>query len=574
MKIKLGARRRASIAGAALILAAYGILSVWGQGDVVNLFDARSRDAAWTAFENQALYRLHGVISGTVRSAAGRPVAGIIVYASFVRHSTGARGQGYGVTTAAGRYTIQGLNDREFRDFNVGTNNEGKPWVVRAAQVVTLSPRIHRTENVDLTLDPGAAITIRARDFSTGLPVRNMPVFAGARGMIGPDPVGKTNASGVFVYHSPIREPVLRVDPAAVLPDALVVGNEGGFYQPSAAPGTRETWDVRVRSNVHNPSRLTLRGTVTNAAGLLVRNAHVELLRDPMPGEFRMAPVVTNRNGEFALQTGGIVEDSNASGVMLLVESDSDGVANRYLRPADTEFPIQIRLSETDTASVSGVVRAPEGTPLANVPVNVLGWFSSPAGSGNRGYSELRQTDGGVTDASGHFRVVNLYSSAEYQLSFGTIVRCPGSPVRTFARTEFPANAQNGRHECIRLKPGEDRNIGVVRVLPEDAAIAGRVVDTSGKIERGEVTVVARGVHTNVSTTVAKDGTFRLAPVPDEPLFLLVVYGTNGRPSYSDILDGRPESASVVYRAPVRAGTTDFVAMVGTHKPPAQPGKP
>jgi hypothetical protein len=161
--------------------------------------DAAQRDSAATS---------SSYISGTVRSAAGRPLAGICVFAwANVAGGQGATGV---VTGKAGKYTFAGtglLGRKVTVEFTTGCGNHGNyapqwwKYAATEARATTLTvPAGHHLTGIDAKLTAGGEITGTVRaDNRTGRPLRGICVMAASNNPELQPVLAATGANGSYL---------------------------------------------------------------------------------------------------------------------------------------------------------------------------------------------------------------------------------------------------------------------------------------------------------------------------------------------------------------------------------------
>lgn len=515
--------------------------------------------ASGIAAENAALYRFHGMIHGTVRYASGKPAGGFRVRARFVHRATGARGEGFAMSDAFGNYTIRGLTDRQQgsrTEFQVSVENEGKPFVARVASVpVTITPYRNARSGVDFVLEAGPEITVRVRDAETGAPVAGLPIEANQSAWWSPEPCGVTDANGEFVYHSPNRQNTLRINTEK--PKRLSIAPAPGYnlsYREELAPGQKAVWEVRTYAHAYTSKETIFQGVVKDGDGNPLSCVALRLLVAQ-----REQRATTDAEGRFSFPIQRIMAPSDKSGTVLILEKGGETMV-RFVRAADTWGPLALTWRPSETATVVGQVREPNGKPLPGVPINYheMFWnpqFREPGVSADRCYSG---GNGGVTDADGRFALRGLHPEAVYSLEFGRRYQ-DGNP-QGFGLTHFPDPPYKG--VFLHLLPNEVRDLATVTVPRAEGVVGGRLIGVAGESLHRGVHVVARGKHTDHSAAIQPDASFRIGGVADEPLELLVFRSDDG--SFRTASD----SPDIVVRLPVRYGDTALRVVVPPGRKP------
>ncbi len=499
-------------------------------------------------------YGFIGSVSGTLRYPSGKPVVGREVYARFVNHSTGATGEGTAITDVFGNYSIRGLTHRQLgekTEFSIAVANHGESLLSRVPAIpVTLTPAKPRVDGVDFVMEPGPEITVRVHDAETGAPIAGMSVAANRGEFWSVEPAGVTDANGQFVYHSPNRQNDLVLDQEHQgNPANSAAPGYSFYYRQTLTPGAKTVWDVRTYAAPLDHPMRTFRGTISDRNGEPLRATTVHLLRDQFCRK-RDQQTRTDENGVFTFLTERVDQFSDNSGAVLLV---GEGVTTmvRFVHAADLWQPLAIVFNPTPTATVSGRVVAPGGSPLAGVPVSYDETFWNPEPNTGSGSSNECFSSGGapVTDAAGRFAICGLHPEAVYRFTFGGVNQ--GGNQKAFGISLYPPPPRYTMAD-LRLKPGEGCDIGDIVVWEADKTISGRLVDERGDPVSNDVMLAVSGDHTKQSVTLKPDGTFHVVGLVAEPLYLMIVYGRDGSYGWTE------EKMRFPYRRAVRAGDTNL----------------
>ncbi len=498
------------------------------------------------ATENERLYGYRGVIRGRVTFVDGKPAAGFRVVARFVLHATGAPGEGQAVTNADGRYEIRGLNPQAF---SVRVENEGKPYVVPPPRRVDLKDQ---EDNIDFVLRRGPLITVRVRDAETGRPIPGMIVETGAHLFASPRPVGTTDKWGEFQFRVGQLEMVLRL--RAADDRTLEVAPAPGYSFHHSVRLERVqpvTWEVRTYQNPHHLAPRTFTGTVVGPDGKPVAGALVRMIRNS-----DIERTMTDAAGRFTFRTHRMTEQEHKTSGVVLRADKGELSTVKFPKAYETWGTIVVRLEAIRSPSVYGVVTDLEKKPLEGVPITY--WESYP---GSSAQFTVQPSNGGTTDAKGRFMVSGLSPAASYHLRFGGTPQFHGGR-RTFGITQYPERLEKA-HKSIRLRAGEQRNIGRIVVPVANSIVAGRVVDQEGRPVSGKrvvdkegrsghiLMILIRGRYTEAHAFPDTDGRFRAEQIVREPLSLNV---------YSSEDHGfrtGPDSPDFLCSIPVRAGDSD-----------------
>jgi hypothetical protein len=358
--------------------------------------------------------------------------------------------------------------------------------------------RVGQTEAVEIVVRRGVRVEGTVREAGTGAPIPGIKVDVDRR-QEGSRTVRDvaTDAQGRF-------SKVVLPGPIELSYSPFDIPKE--YYLP---PGTltRITFEVNDGEERHEcippplPRGDLVRGKVVDEAGRPVARIAVEglLIKGVYAGHGQVARAETDARGEFVL--GNILPKSEVT------------VSASWQPAADTESvtvptagegePITLHLRKRPTLALSGRVLGSDGPVLANAVVRV--WI----------------------------RPANISGASGREFAFDGSDEIPTGPDGRYQTpAELPTgNAYRVEAEAPGYEPAESDWVVAPTVKVPDVklrrsvgtrAVAGRLVDSSGRpIAGAEVFQSGDGPRRTQGTTDA-DGRFRVPGIPDAPAFLFV----------------------------------------------------
>lgn len=499
-----------------------------------------------------------GLVSGRVVYADGKAASGFKIEALITPFSTGPSG-GSAVTDERGYYEIRNLTNE---GFVISVYNEGKPFIARIPQrKVLLSPGDNKRDQVNFVLEAGPEITVRVRDAETNAPVAGMPVRANGEGG-SPQPVGVTDANGEYILHSPVRDVEIELNIGfkyeTVIQNVDAAPGYGFRYAQTLPATAKVVWNVKTYADRYTSSPVrTLRGTVVDAERKPVYGATVRLMygnsSSPIVGQTR-----TNLAGQFAIESPRF----DSEGVIFVRERDkpdSETIAH-IVQPSDTWQPLVLHTATAQNATVTGVTVDTSGKPVGGVPVQYSSSFLSKGNPYSNRYvgGFVNNPAVVISDGTGRFTLSGIFPDTETRFTFGG---------KEWGNSRYPYLPFE--YARITLEANEKRDIGKIVMHHADRRVTGRLVDEAGEPVSRNVDVHIIGEHTNASADLQKDGSFVVKNVVDEPLSLLIVYGTGSGSGYTI------DKMKFPYIRPVKAGDDLRIVApprnVKEDKPPATP---
>ena len=485
-------------------------------------------------------------ISGTVRYAGpeARPAANVQVHAQ--PRGQGGAGNADTRTDDQGHFTFRQMAAASY-DLRCYLNQETQTqWASPPRQCTVAAGQTVVDE--DLTLTHGALITGKITAADTGKGVAGIPV--------GTEPRPETSAGGnVFGESGPDGNYSLRVVPGK---QHVYIATEDlkGYTLPD-----KHAVDVEIKeSETLNldfalpPTAGTdfVSGRVVDGHGQPVAGAEIFVC---MPGEWLFVPPQkADAQGNFRLRVPEIRQWEGRSkppgpvGVRLFGRTETGLVTAQGLDAKGGAQDIVLKLADHALAQVGGQVSDAQGHAVENVPV--------------RAYVSLGDLPGCNrvvrTDAQGRFAFDGLWPGLEYSF-----------------RTEGQGYTSEGVGN-VTLTPGENRRLPGWQLASARLAIAGKVVDASGKPVAGATLYPqARRVQNRGGTSDA-NGEFRLDGLAEEWMWLSVNFNT---PTATMVrVKAGDEQVLVELPKPREGGSRDednnrsehFEAMIGQAAPAVQ----
>ncbi|MGV3613966.1 MAG: carboxypeptidase regulatory-like domain-containing protein [Fimbriimonas sp.] len=400
--------------------------------------------------------RLGATVTGQVL-LNGKGVPGIQVGAQAIR----SEGGGDALTDAQGRFRLTQLAPG---NYNVALGLSGKWEATHTARAheVNLEAGAKR-EGLVFTLETGALITGKVTG-PDGKPAASVPV--GIYGPAHPQSGGWvqssiTGADGVYRHRVPAGDQYLYV---------MIQGGKGRNL--SVKDGEKLTVDLQAPAP---PQSLILQGRVLDPEGKPVPGAVVRATTIDSRAHLR-EEVETDAQGRFRIEAGG-----DASGIRLDARK-GDLYMAAPAEPA-AKGDTDLRTVRGGLAHLRGLVRGPDGKPVANAAVRLIEWTGGTGSS----VGEIK------TKADGTFEFAGLLPNRAYSAD----VRATGLG-RKYA-------------EQVSLKRGDRAEFPPFDLVKADQSLGGRIVDEKGQPVAG-VEVTAHSEEISV-TTDAK-GRFRLDGLP------------------------------------------------------------
>jgi hypothetical protein len=372
-----------------------------------------------------------GVVSGTVKSSDGKPVAGARV-SLLARNFFGGSGENSARSDAKGAYRIEGVLPGDFRLHATadGYGSEGGE--------IAVSGPITR----DFVLPEGIVVSGIVLD-AAGRPAAGAEVEASSRpsggGMFTSDR-GTTDAEGRFTFK--------RLGPGEITLTAKRGDEVARFGPEPLAPATKKELTVKLERGARVSGQVVwddgapAAGIRINGSTREMGGARVEGRSGP-DGTFTMGPFPPGESSIAAQAPGDRITWSSR---------ERPEQANFTLAAGEQKTGLKLTVTRK-RGSIRGVVVGPDGQPLAGASVQA-------ARERERGRAFKGDLDGGgraVTGPDGAFAIEELASG-----SFTLWAAHPGHPERE--QTGVAAGASS-----VRLQ------------LHRSASIAGVVVDGSGR---------------------------------------------------------------------------------------------
>lgn len=244
------------------------------------------------------------------------------------------------------------------------------------------------------------------------------------------------------------------------------------------------------------------------------KTIHIPITGQPVPGAELHRPA--SLRGFHSDPTGPTLAD--ASGVFVLDDVDpadnlplsirsataaSDGVV--LLSPDQLLDPLRVRIAEANACRLRGRVLDESGKPAAGVKVAI---------NADRAYDSKRINIRGLSTT---VRVEELQTDDNGRFESGAL--WPRDAYHAAVSLEGYARAQSPR---IAGKAGETQDLGAILLRRNDGAVAGRVIDSSGKpVEGAEVFNQGDGLQP-VSMVTDATGQFRLQCLFHGPVYVFV----------------------------------------------------
>ena len=465
------------------------------------------------------------VVSGKVRYPDGKPVKGVRVGAQS--SGTGGAG-GSGVTDAQGAYRLERMRPGPYNvALDLGDAKLAQDWTARARAGITLSAGQTLSEQ-NFTLGKGALIEghVLSEDGKT-------PVVGQSVGVYGPAhpkssawvQIAATDQKGFFQLRVPGGAQYVYLQSEPV----------GGFARPTTAPvsnvslkrgsGSYAAYEFSIANG--RMARLEWRlprGPKARAIWVLA----VDEANQPVAGV-----EVYSSSSAFGGDTFPLGKTDAGGRLQLKGQSKSQTLRARK-GAAATAVPVialpgdraVLRLKARGLASVRGRVINAQGEPQVGASVELVKW-TYDSGIGGHATS---------TDAEGRFVLDDLWTDYSYTVS----ATAPG-----FGQSDS---------ERLKLKPGEARDLGEVKMPRADSFVAGRVVDEAGEPVAG-ASLNLQGIGTPFKeTTSDAQGHFRFEDVVSGDPALSLGAGVGGNFERS------------AHKENVKSGRDDIVLILRSEK--------
>jgi hypothetical protein len=379
-------------------------------------------------------------------------------------------------TDAQGRFDARGLAAGDYCVEAISSADKDLGGVV-ALQTVHVNEG-DTVENIPLIWTEGAVLEGKILNQETNEPLAGVTIYLSPWG--GPNPFGEgTTSTDSGSYR--IR----------VLPGAYVISISKIDFDTQSEQTITLTTGSQKRDFTLEPEVLT-KVTVLDEAGKPLAKASI--LRSMV-----MTVATTDAKGQASVSLG-----SPARGVFerMCVVSAAGDLAAPLEPPAEGIREVTVTLRKA--AALTGLVRKPDGCPLADATVKAM-WnqdnASGPAGSPVK------------TDGDGRYRISGLIGGSSYTI----YAQAKGYGSNWYPGMK-PVTAGSG--ETVEMEP--------VMLQAAAAILTGHVTDATGAPLEG-VTIFAGGeLNEAKATTTDKDGRFKFENLVPERVTLNVSY-LNGR---------------------------------------------
>ncbi|MCW3099929.1 MAG: hypothetical protein JWL77_5547 [Chthonomonadaceae bacterium] len=430
-------------------------------------------------------------VSGKILSAQnGTPAAGIRVGA----YAVGGIKAGEALSDSRGHYRISGLHAGLYNLIPLLTDVQAEKMTARALEKIDVQAGATLADR-NLTLVPGALITGKVTDQSTGKPVAGVTIY-----LSGP------------------------ANPRSGGPSQIVMTGEDGVYRARVPAGSQSVNPILFTSSINRYERYAPAATVTVAENaVLTQNFTLK----PPPSSPFFGPISVRVVGP---------DDKPVPYASLTIEPTIDSIEGPESRPGEQAFVdadgaftfVMLRgsarmrarsgLLATETATVtrnstqvtlhlrpnvlltlSGQVVDAQNAPIEGAKVSLLEVRKDGKMEGNWLRADTE------TDAQGRFAFAGLYPDLHYALS----AEADGYGFRTTADALY--------HAGERVSP-------IILPLPTaDRTVTGRVVDQNG-VPVANTQVLLMGDNTR-GTDIFTDaqGHFHFDNVVDEAVTLILV---------------------------------------------------
>ena len=328
--------------------------------------------ASAPATANIAVYAKLGKITGVVKDAKGKPVAGASVWVS----ATNRTGYGNATSAANGRYTIEGLPAGRYEvSASKGTSSsysaaKGKSYTVKAGATTKTAVTVRSL--------PKGAITLKVKASSS---VWKRPAGVCATAM---------TSKGAWGYACADKKSK----------KLTINGLAAGTYKV-ALDGTNQTYKIVVKKNrtttrsVTRPTGTSVSGTVRSSSNKVLANALV-VISDA--NGTRLGSAMTSSKGRYTVP--GAVKGTYVVDVAPAKASSGAYAGKKFTVKKGKKATANVRLVKG--ASISGKITTTSGKGIAGMNVYVVG------------------ANGGVyyatTNAKGQYKVSGLLKGT-YQVS-------------------------------------------------------------------------------------------------------------------------------------------------------------
>jgi hypothetical protein len=459
---------------------------------------ARSHQALRTAAASRPL------VSGTVRSAAGRPLAGICVQATVsITISAGPVSSSIGglwvsQTDASGRYSIpafvggKGATIRILFTDGCGSTGNYAPQYWRDAAIRHTATVLHQVtagttfSRIDARLTRGAAVSGTVRGGSaTGPGLAGVCVFASGRdAQTGIDLSATTGAGGRYTL------PGLGTGPYQIW-FATGCGVKGNYIGSRYGRVHARTGATTTGVNGFLPPGATISGTVTSGEpdGAPVSGICVNLVNSSGSGD----SATTGKSGTYAISrltpgrysvyfTGGC-GNSGSYAPQYFDAEPAAGAASSVRVAAGGAATADAAMQPGGT--LAGRVTSPAGKPVAGVCVVPVSQQEGDLEAGNQAAAgivlDTAFTDTLTTNSAGQYSEANL-APGLYLVGF---IQC-GFSRNSLGPAWFGGNGSAPR--WLSVNAGAVTTLNVA--LPRSGAISGTVTAASGRA-LGKTCVVA-----------------------------------------------------------------------------------
>lgn len=343
-------------------------------GSTVRQVDATKINvtASAPATANIAVYAKLGKITGIVKDAKGKPVAGADVWVS----ATNRTGYGSATSAANGRYTIEGLPAGRYEVS--ASKGSSSSYNAAKGKSYTVKPGATTSTTVSIKAPAKGAITLKVKA-SSSVWKRSAGVCATAM-----------TPKGVWVNSACADKKSKKL---------TIKGLAAGTYKV-ALNGTNQTYKIVVKKNrtttrsVTRPTGTSVSGTVRSSSNKVLANAQV-IISDANGTALGMA--TTSSKGRYTVP--GAVKGTYVVDVAPAKASSGAYAGRKFTVKKGKKATANVRLVKG--ATISGKITTTSGKGIAGMSVYVVG-------ANGYGYA--------TTNAKGQYKVSGLLKGT-YQVS-------------------------------------------------------------------------------------------------------------------------------------------------------------